>query len=283
MGIHRARVPGQERVERRTALKRFGEAIILRETALYAPVKAFLEALGYRCKGEIGGCDLVALSPDEPPVVVIAELKSAFSFELLLQAVDRARAGDEIWLAARLLRQGRHRDPRFRDLCRRLGFGLLGVGDDGGVELILSPVAPAPRRDARRRSRLVEEHCRRRGDPHPGGGSRAPIMTAYRQRALICAAALSDGAKRPRDLRPAVADAGPILLNNVYGWFEAVARGVYAITAAGRAALERWPQSAAGNGGEEIVDRHVVGQFPLPPQRIVDEAAPRPDDEAGAA
>ena len=71
------------------------------ETALYRPVKTFLETLGYACKGEIGGCDLVGLKGDEPPVVVIGELKLAFNLELVLQAVDRASAGDEIWLAAR--------------------------------------------------------------------------------------------------------------------------------------------------------------------------------------
>jgi hypothetical protein len=214
----------------------------LQETALYAPVKAFLETLGYRCKGEIGGCDLVALSGDEPPVVVIAELKAAFTLELLLQAVDRARAGDEIWLAARLKPKGRHGDRRFRDLCRRLGFGMLGVGDDGRVELLLSPSAPTVRRDPKRRSRLIDEHRRRKGDPHPGGGRGVAIMTAYRQRALDCAREMAEGPKRPRDLRPAAPDAGAILLRNVYGWFAPVARGVYELTDAGRAALTRWPQ-----------------------------------------
>ncbi len=236
----------------------------MRETALYAPVKAFLERLGYVCKGEIGGCDVVALAGDAPPIVVIAELKAAFNMELLLQAVDRARAGDEIWLAARLAPRGRHLDRRFRDLCRRLGFGMLGVADDGRVELLLSPAALAPRRDPKRRSRLIDEHRRRQGDPHPGGGRGAPIMTAYRQRALACARALAGGQKRPRDLRPGVPDAGAILLGNVYGWFSPVSRGVYELTAAGRAALARWP-SAARDGGEEIIDRRVVGEPPLAP------------------
>ena len=216
---------------------------MLRETALYAPVKAFLERLGYRAKGEVGGCDLVALNGDDPPLVVIAELKTAFTLELLLQAVDRARAGDEIWLAARLAPKGRHGDRRFRDLCRRLGFGMLGVRDDGAVELILSPDAAVPRRDPKRRSRLVAEHNRRRGDPHPGGGRGAPIMTAYRQRALSLAHAMTAGPKRPRDLRPLAPDAGPILLSNVYGWFAPVSRGVYNLTEAGRAALVRWPSA----------------------------------------
>lgn len=231
----------------------------MRETALYVPVKSFLEGFGYVCKGEIGGCDLVALAGEGEPVVVIAELKGAFNLELVLQAVDRARAGDEVWLAARLLRKGRHLDRRFRDLCRRLGFGMLGVDGDGRVELLLSPAAPPPRRDPRRRSRLVEEHRRRRGDPHPGGGRGVAVMTAYRQRALALAHAMSEAPKRPRDFRPAVPDAGAILLGNVYGWFSRVERGVYGLTEAGRAALARWPQgSAARDGDEEIVDGRIV-------------------------
>ena len=68
--------------------------------------------------------------------------------------------------------------------------------------------------------------------------------TSYRQRALACAAALAEGAKRPRELKPAVPDALSILRRNVYGWFVRVERGVYALTKAGRAALRQWPQLA---------------------------------------
>lgn len=66
-------------------------------------------------------------------------------------------------------------------------------------------------------------------------------MTAYRQRALACAAALQEGHLRPRDLRPAAADAARILLSNVYGWFERVDRGLYGLTDLGAEALRRWP------------------------------------------
>ncbi|MBB6465335.1 hypothetical protein HNQ96_001182 [Aminobacter lissarensis] len=215
------------------------------ETALYSPVKRFLEGLGFEVKGEIGGCDLLALSNDAPPIVVVCELKLQFNLELILQGVDRAAAADEIWLAARMSPRGKGResDKRFRNLCRRLGFGLLGIFDDDRVEVLLSPVAPAPRRDPKRRSRLVAEHRRRQGDPVVGGGSRAPIMTAYRQDALKCAVALLDGPKRPRDLSQAVGRAPKILLDNVYGWFVRVDRGIYDLTEAGREALQRWPQA----------------------------------------
>ena len=214
------------------------------ESSLYAPVKKFLESLDFVVKGEIGNCDVVGLREGEPPVVVICELKMQFNLELVLQAVDRAGACDEVWLAAAMSARGKGRehDSRFRALCRRLGFGLIGVTPRGDVELLLSPVAPAPRRDPRKRSRLVEEHRRRRGDPAVGGSTRSPVMTAYRQDALACAAALAEGPKRPRDLKDFTPRAGKILLDNVYGWFDRAERGVYVLTDSGRAALLRWPQ-----------------------------------------
>jgi hypothetical protein len=97
------------------------------ETTLYPPVKRYLEALGFTVKGEVCGCDLVALRGDEPPIVVIGELKAAFSLELVLQGVNRATACDEVWLAVPVAGGGgRVRDPRVHKLCRFLGFGLLG-------------------------------------------------------------------------------------------------------------------------------------------------------------
>lgn len=214
------------------------------ETALYLPVKRFLEKLGFAVKGEIGGCDLVGLSTDESPVVVIGELKLAFNLELILQAVDRAPKGDEIWIAAKMSARGKGResDARYRNLCRRLGFGMLGVTDRGQVEVLVKPPTAAPRREPKKRSRLVAEHQRRQGDPALGGSTRSPIMTAYRQQALACASQLAAGPRKVRELRVQCPDAGKILLHNVYGWFARAERGIYELTDAGHAALKRWPQ-----------------------------------------
>jgi hypothetical protein len=213
------------------------------ETALYAPVKRFLEGAGYVVKGEVGGCDLVGIAEGDPPLVVVCELKQSFNLELILQAVDRQAQSDEVWIAARasLRGKGRESDRRYRDLCRRLGLGMLAVGATDIVEIIVSPVAPLPRKNTRKRIRLVEEHRRRKGDPTVGGSTRQPIMTAYRQQALACAAALRDGPLRPRDLKAATPIAARILLDNVYGWFDRIDRGIYALNSTGQAALERWP------------------------------------------
>ncbi len=214
------------------------------ETSLYLPVKAFLEAAGYSVKGEVGGCDLVGISDDESPVVVICELKMTFNLELLLQAVDRAAVADEVWIAARISAKGRGReaDKRYRDLCRRLGIGMMGVSDRGDISVIVPSTSPMPRTNPKRRSRLVREHKKRRGDPVLGGSTRVPMMTAYRQQALGCAAILAKGPLRVGDVRKDVPEAGKILLSNVYGWFERLERGVYGLTDAGRDALVRWPQ-----------------------------------------
>ncbi len=214
------------------------------ETALYLPVKRFLEKLGFTVKGEVGGCDVVALSGSDPPVVVIGELKLTFNLELILQAVDRAGACDEVWLAAKksVRGKGRESDARYRNLCRRLGFGMLAVTETGDVEVMVRPVTTSPRRNPKKRSRLVSEHQRRRGDPALGGSTRSPIMTAYRQQALACASAMALGPRRVRELRSGMPDAPKILQHNVYGWFTRAERGVYELTDAGRAALKRWPQ-----------------------------------------
>jgi hypothetical protein len=221
------------------------------ETDLYPPVKRHLERLGYAVKGEIGGCDIVALhaGPDEaaPLRVVIGELKTSFTLELVLQAVDRGAAADEVWLAVAASKRGRGReaDGRVKKLCRRLGFGLMSVTGDGRVDVLVEPDAAPPRRDSRRRSRLVEEHRRRRGDPVAGGTTRRPQLTAYRQEALALAVALATGPGRPKDLKATVPSAAKILQGNVYGWFERVERGVYGLTDGGRAALVTWADAIA--------------------------------------
>jgi hypothetical protein len=214
------------------------------ETSLYQPVKRYLETLGFTVKGEVCGCDLVALRGDEPPIVVIGELKLSFSLDLVLQAVDRAAACDEVWLAVSAAGRVRLRDPRVRKLCRFLGFGLLGVSSAGAVEVLVEPKPWRPRQDRKRRARLTDEHRKRIGDPSLGGSTRHPIMTAYRQQALACAASLADGPRRTSELRSVVPNAPTILLRNWYGWFTRIERGLYGLTPEGIVALARWSPAA---------------------------------------
>ena len=231
--------------------KSFGPAVAarawLRETALYAPVKAFLERRGYEVKGEVRGCDLVARRGDEPLVVV--ELKLRLSLALVLQGVDRLALTERVYLAVPRPSSQRRRSrglapdsPDIRKLCRRLGLGLLLVGPRS-VEILEEPVPYRPRPAKLRALRLKGEFDRRLGDANIGGGVAAPIVTAYRQDALLCARALSrSGPMRIGALRAAagVPGAASILQRNVYGWFTRIDRGTYALSDGGGAALRRF-------------------------------------------
>jgi hypothetical protein len=223
------------------------------ESELYPAVKAFLEARGYEAKGEVGGCDVVATRPGEPPTIV--ELKLAFTLALVLQGVDRLSLTDQVYLAVPRPRTTRRPavsvyHSGVRKLCRRLGLGLLTVATDGRsapVEVVLDPVPYRPRKAGKRLGRLLGEHARRVGDPSPGGVARRPIMTAYRQEALRCALLIRpEGQASLRALRATglVPGAARILQRDVYGWFRRVGRGTYGLTDRAREDLARY--AAAG-------------------------------------
>src|SRR5208282_6763950 len=184
------------------------------ETDLYPPIKLHLERLGLEVKGEVCGCDLVALSDGSPELVVVGEMKQSFTLELVLQAVDRTSACDEVWLAVGASKRGRGRenDARVKKLCRFLGFGLLTVTAEGRVDVVAEPAPWKPRRDAKRRSRIVEEHRRRMGDPVVGGfDPDAPHDRLSPAGARRGPRACRHAVCRPRDLRTLAPDAAKIL------------------------------------------------------------------------
>lgn len=209
----------------------------MKEADLSAPVKAFLEAQGYEVKAEIGACDLMAVRGDEPPVVV--ELKLTFSLALVMQGVARQALFDAVYLAVPLGPRGWGlRYKEITALCRRLGLGLLAVRGDV-VEAHLDPGPYQPRRNVLRAGRLLREFSRRVGDPNTGGTTGVRRVTAYRQDALRCLAALSGGATKAAAVAAAtgVARAAVLMRDDHYGWFEREARGIYRLTPKGRAAL----------------------------------------------
>lgn len=201
-------------------------------------MKALLEGQGYVVKGEVRGCDVVAVRGEEPPVIV--ELKRVFGLTLVLQGVDRLALSDHVYLA---VGQWPKQIKKVKKLCRRLGLGLLVVAHER-ADVVLDPQPYKPRANKRKAGRLLGEHRRRVGDPNLGGiAMRAPLMTAYRQEALRCAALLaSNGPMAPKAMRLAadVPNVAKILQHDHYGWFERVERGVYTLTPRGRSGLEEF-------------------------------------------
>jgi hypothetical protein len=112
--------------------------------------------------------------------------------------------------------------------------------DKGLVEPLLDPLPYQPRPNRKRQSLLLKEFAQRVGDPNTGGQSRRPIVTAYRQNALRCAALLQrQGPTKAAEVASGtgVATAATLLRSDVYGWFQRIERGIYDLSPKGREAL----------------------------------------------
>ncbi|MEX3014335.1 DUF2161 family putative PD-(D/E)XK-type phosphodiesterase [Gymnodinialimonas hymeniacidonis] len=208
----------------------------MKESDLYPPVKAFLEAQGYEVKGEIGPADVMGVRGED---IVVVELKTRFSLALFHQGIARLAVCDCVYVCV-ACGKGRPWMKAVKEnkrLARRLGLGLLSVRmETGVVEVHCDPGPYAPRKVARKKRAMLSEFERREGDPNLGGLAGARV-TAYRQEATLCAEFLAmAGEARGMEVAKStgVARATTIMRDNHYGWFEKVETGVYRLSDAGR-------------------------------------------------
>src|SRR5471032_1542675 len=168
------------------------------ESDLYRPVKALLEAQGYSVKGEVLGCDVVAVRGKEPPVIV--ELKQTFGIGLVLQGVNRLAISDTIYLGVGIW------PKKMRRIGRLLGEHARRVGDPNlGGSSTKVPLMTAYRQQALRCAGLL--------------ATNGPMKVAM----------LKEKADAPK--------AASIMSADHYGWFERIDRGIYGLTPKGREGL----------------------------------------------
>ncbi len=220
----------------------------LREVDLYAPLEKFLVNHGYIVHAEVVLSDI---SATKEGILLVVEIKLRFNLDVILQALERQRAADAVYIAVPIQNFRRY-PPRWktiRALCSRLGIGVLFVrfieGRDPAVEVAL-PRKNLSRSNSKEKLLFLKEIEARGTNLNKGGSSRIPLFTAYRKEALRIAECLEEhGPLSPRELRTlgCVSSTGSILLKNYYGWFERIARGIYQLNARGRNALEAYRAS----------------------------------------
>lgn len=213
-----------------------------KETDLYAPVRAFLEAEGYQVQAEVKDCDIAAVKDGR---LVVVELKTAFNLKLVYQAIERQSLTEDVFVAIPRPKKGA-REKAWKDMLRllkRLELGLLTVALDSPlqtVDVVLEPADSMIRKNKKKKEKLTAELEGRQVDANVGGMTRRKIITAYREKAIHLACLIeregqiSTAALRERKQE----DLMGLLSRNYDRWFERVSKGVYTLSETGKAALE---------------------------------------------
>ena len=218
----------------------------MREVDLYPPLKHFLTQQGYEVKGEVQHCDVVAVRGDER--VVVVELKLSINLTGVLQAVDRLQITDTVYIGVpKGIVVLKKRRKQIVKLLRMLGLGLVVIDPTsapGNVDVVCEPGGYKPRQVKQRTHRLLGEFMHRVGDPNAGGSTvRRGIMTVYRQKALAIAEYLQEhGETKAAIIARSLTEPKTrvILYDNVYGWFDRLGKGVYALSPRGELEFPQW-------------------------------------------
>lgn len=224
------------------------------ERDMYAPVKAYFQSQGWEVRAEVEGCDAAALRGGK---LMMAEMKLTLNLDVVLQAIERQRAADIVYIAVPGKKKAM-RTQRWRgslELLKRLNIGLLivwAVGDAYDVEELVEPAecGEQPRgRAARKRVRIERELGGRSGDWNTGGVHARKLMTAYREAALRVAKKLAPGepmsAKQLKPRGETSVRTYRMLRNNHYGWFRRLGDGLFALTDEGGRALDVYGEVVA--------------------------------------
>ncbi len=222
----------------------------MKEIELYQPVKDLLTGLGYEVKAEVAHMDVVAMKETE---FVVVELKTSFTLKLLLQATQRQKLAEKVYIALPAP-TGRQRFSKafkeYEHLLRRLELGLILVHFKEAplAELVFKPKeynrAPVLSRNKKKSAAALKEATARHND-YNTGGTNGKLVTVYREKALLAASYLSEnGAMSVKALRELTGNESALamLRNNHYGWFEKTDRGIYKLTAAGEIALPEYSE-----------------------------------------
>lgn len=224
------------------------------ETDLYEPVRDFFIEKGFEVYGEVNHCDMAAVKEGE---LVLIELKLNLNIDLLVQAAQRQRLSDLVYIAIPKPKYKRSR-KKWNDilhLIKRLELGLLLVSftkSGSAVEAVLSPGVfdrlKSQQRYKKKKVKLLEEIKGRNGDYNVGGSHKTKLMTAYKESCIQIAIFLEQhGPLSPKALREMGTGnkTQSILNKNYYRWFEKISRGVYGLSETGKKELELFPNQVS--------------------------------------
>ena len=219
----------------------------MKESDLFAPIMNLFAADGYTGDGEVGRVDILF---EKDGLTTAVELKKTLDFRSIQQAAIDQKSCDFVYIGIFTPKNMRSRS--FNDrlyLLKRLGIGLICVSEKSGrAEIVSNPIVSElsgfKAHNRKKQASLKVELSQRRMKNNTGGVSKTPLMTAYKENALLILDCLRQmgGSGSCADIRKlsGLDNVTPVLYNNYYGWFCKVKKGVYSISESGRQALAEY-------------------------------------------
>ena len=216
------------------------------ESDLYEPVRAFFTEAGYAVQAEVKGCDVVATREDD---LVIVELKASANLTLLIQATARQSLTEAVYVAIPEPKKKRNHWRGTKRVLKQLGLGLLTVKSTPLGDSVTCHFDPTygTRKNNRKKRALQKEIDNRSGSYNVGGVTGTPIITAYRENAILLAICLDRlGPSSGKALKKLTGcdNATSIMYKNHYGWFERLDKGVYTISTHALNEINKFPEVA---------------------------------------
>lgn len=218
----------------------------INETELYEPIRDYLIEQNYTVNSEVLNCDITAIKDKE---LIIIELKTSLNLTLILQAVNRQKSADSVYIA--IPTPNNRRYPKnwknILHLLKRLELGLIIVTflkSKKRVDIVLHPCDYVKRKSHKTRFNIIKEINGRTIDKNVGGSVKKKLMTAYRENAIFIACCLNKfGSLSPKQLREIGTGEKTqnILSKNFYGWFERIEKGLYKLNSNGKLEIKNYP------------------------------------------
>ena len=227
--------------------KKRKKASTISESDLYEPIYQYLIQQGYTVRSEVMHCDITALKDDE---LVVIELKRSFNASLLIQATQRQKITDSVYVAIPFPKEGiwSKKWKQIQHLLKRLELGLIIVNlntPKPQVEILFHPLPLARQKRKSQKRAILKEIDGRMADFNKGGSVRQKLVTAYRENAIFIACCLDErGAMSPKQLRAMGTGpkTQPILYNNHYNWFDRIGEGMYDLKPSGKTEIDKYPE-----------------------------------------
>lgn len=214
----------------------------LKESDLYEPIKAFFIENGYSVNGEVKNIDMVVSKENE---FIAIELKPTFNLKLILQAIDRQKMIDSVYVAIFKPKSINKRYKEIVHLIKRLELGLITVSIlKSGTRVVVEqhPLEFNRKKNHKKKKAIIKEVNNRTGImDNIGGTTKVKQVTSYREDSLAVATALKEFEEAsPKDIKEItrIGKTGQILYKNYYGWFERIGQGSYKLSVKGHQGIE---------------------------------------------